>query len=246
MVPPEPAHAGRRPVSPGPSRWELPDVSAMTGGGARGHRCRPRAGHAAGRLPGGPLPDARGEAARLVVTGPARRAGARAGARVAIAAPVRPPVRGAVSTPASAEWCGCAPTPPAGVAGSPPSTPGPTPSCTPSAGRTRSRCGRGTCSRVGCSGSRSAGCSRRSPRRTSVTDASKVAVVALADLLAADDGEPDHRRPVAHRSPGDPRGGRAAAAGLRGHGAAPRSDPAGPERSAARPGASSRIRWRRG
>ena len=87
---------GADPIEPPPTRWQLPPADAAEPRRPGGHRGRPRAGDAAGRLPVGPLPDAgRAPPAGLVVARPERRAAARRAPGVEIAATVPAPVRAA-------------------------------------------------------------------------------------------------------------------------------------------------------
>ncbi len=85
--------------------------------------------------------------------------------------------------------CAAAPTPRARAAGSRRRSPTPTVACTSWAGRTASRPGRTASWSAGSTASRSAACSRGSRCSTRVRDASKVALVGLAERFHAD-GDP--------------------------------------------------------
>ena len=174
---------------PGPSRWQMPDVaggcpaetSSPSGPTSPRRRCWPATGRGCSRCP-------RPTAAGLVVAGPARGAPAERGARLPLAAPLPAALRGQRRHLLRARCWPCAPTPP-----------GPRGWITAeyravlpraarrSAGRTRSRSGTGDHLAGGLFGVEVGGLFAAESKAHVVTDASKVAVVALADLLAADD-----------------------------------------------------------
>ena len=148
-----------------------------------------------------------GAADRLVVAGPARRPAARPGARVSRSLRRSlPPVRRQRRPGVRRGRRRAAPTERGTGAGSPRGSPGAYARAAPAG---LGALGRGLAATASwpaaCTASRSAACSRASRCSTSRTDASKVALVALAELLAAD-GDP--RRVIdvqwSHRAPGAP------------------------------------------
>ena len=190
-----------------PSSWRLDARARGRRRGPRRRRRRPRARHAARGLPQRAVPDGRRRgrraAAGLVVAGPARGAAARrsCGSAGRCARSCRH-VRDRGSTPPSTRSSPACADPARGRAlDHARDRPARTPSCTAWAGRTRSRPGATASWSAACTGSRSAACSPASRCSTARTDASKVALVALADVVSADGDSPA----AARRAVGAPR-----------------------------------------
>ena len=179
------------PIEPPPCRWAFPPADGGRRGGAARARRRPRARHAAGRLPRRHLPDAARRRARdrLVQPRPARRRPARRVPPRALAAPLRAPLHGdrrpgvrrrrrRLRRPAPARRLDHARDPRRLRA-----------RCTRSAGRTRSRCGTTDGALAGgLYGVEIGGLFAAESKFHVRTDASKVALAALVERLRAAGG----------------------------------------------------------